>query len=578
MSSAPSPALPPSPPPTVPPPPATGPPPTYEVSSRPVSHPAFRHAFAHLGLPSGFFLLRNVAQGKALDLLGHKQHEGAQFGLHPVKKPQVKGLSLQHSGNNQLFYLSWDGHLMAAAASRPLEVVDEQLSLAIPHPIMEIPSSLSHPLPRFHLDPETSTLHVVFASDPLHRGPNAPPDWQDDDYILEAVPRRRKPAEPPLWANKALTDLGSKAGDVFSGIGSGLGDKFSQLGLFGGRSAPASPNPNRARDDELPLPPPPLPDKTALASPPPAPAPAAATSPPLVSSATHSDAPEDDSDSDSEPSAFRALRVVRLPPHWRDKYPADALRSAPSSSLGETRWGSSTKELRRWRRRMWEVVPVTVQPVPAREDYLGHSPVASRSGSDSESSSSGVEDADGEDEGIFPARRASSFPLGFNPFSSPSSPPLARAEPTTLSTTAAPLLSTLHTAASTAQSHASSAATALGGMISGAFAPRVTAAAGQEGESEGGGGKGEASPPLPELPEGEAEFGGGDAAELESEEIDGLGAETGTEPETEGEAEGVVEREVKAEEVEKVPEAEEGKAEEVLQKGEEEKVAAQVGV
>lgn len=85
-----------------------GPADAAQQSRQHIQHPAFDHAFAHLNLPRGYFLLRNTAQGKTLDLLGHKQHEGAELGLHPIKQPQLQGLSLQHKQNNQLFFLDWD--------------------------------------------------------------------------------------------------------------------------------------------------------------------------------------------------------------------------------------------------------------------------------------------------------------------------------------------------------------------------------------------------------------------------------------------------------------------------------------
>lgn len=106
-----------------------GPSTSFAETPADAGHPAFQHHHSHLNLPSGFFLLRNRAQGKALDLLGHKTHEGAAFGVHPVKQPQLKGLSLQHNGNNQLFFLDWDGQLTAAGASRAVEVVGALLSL-----------------------------------------------------------------------------------------------------------------------------------------------------------------------------------------------------------------------------------------------------------------------------------------------------------------------------------------------------------------------------------------------------------------------------------------------------------------
>ncbi|GAA5841369.1 hypothetical protein JCM9279_000628 [Rhodotorula babjevae] len=349
----------------------------HAADRRPV-HPAFDHAFGEsLHLPRGCFLVRNAAQGKALDLLKHRVDEGAEIGLHPIKQPQLQGLSLQHSGSNQLFFLSWDGHLVSAAASREVDVQDNRLVLTFPHPITTYASPLSHPAPRFRLDPSTSTLHVLYGADPSFIGPDGSSDWRDDDYIVEAVPLKRKPAEPPLWAtaqaNHILSAVGSRAVNLGARVGDLLNRRFSQPAS---PSLDSSPTLQRKQSDELPLPPPPPPDKTPEKEVPPVPS-TSRLSPPRRSSTSplpatppadaHPTSSHDsgaDSDSDSEPSAYRPVRVVRLAPNWRDKFPADALRAAPNTSFGVTRWPSSAKELRMWRRRQWDVVPVQVRPLP----------------------------------------------------------------------------------------------------------------------------------------------------------------------------------------------------------------------
>ncbi|BGP07157.1 hypothetical protein JCM10049v2_002987 [Rhodotorula toruloides] len=359
-----------------------------------IPHPAFDHAFAELNLPRGFFLIRNSAQGKTLDLLGHKQHEGAELGLHPIKQPQLQGLSLQHKQNNQIWFLDWDGHLVSAAASRAIEVEDCRLTLAHPHPITTYPSSLSHPVPRFRLDPVTSTLHVLFGYDPSFLGPDDSPD-QQDDYIVEAVSLKRRPSETTVWSTPPiLSGLGSRAAELGGRIGAFVGGKFS---------APASPNPSPGLDKDE-LPPPPPPEKAPEKDVPPVPSTSTSELPDLPAKPASNHAEEEeDSDSDTEPSAYRPVRVVRLEPAWREKFPAEALRSAPDPSFGVTRWTSSSKELRKWRRRQWHVIPVTVQPVPAPDGFLVPSPSASevftRSRSSSSyfggSSSSGIGDSPG---------------------------------------------------------------------------------------------------------------------------------------------------------------------------------------
>lgn len=395
------------------------PPPPYASIAQPIENrPArsrtadalFNHEWAHLGLPTGFFLLRNAAQGKTLDLLSHRQDEGAELGLHPIKQPLLQGVSLQHKGNNQLFCLSWDGHLIAGASSRAVDVegqsihfrtsprsscdlqschvpsADWQLVQAFPHPIMSLPSRLSHPPARFRLDPTTSILHVLFDTDPHYSGPNGSDEWRSYDYIVEAVPRKRKPAGSSAWSAAS-----EQAGQVLSGIGSTaatLGEKLSTFGLFSGRgsasssqqtspklgsgaftSTPAPPNPAKTGSTSV----------TASSGPSTAQSVAGPSTQVEPASAGHTDDaptgrvihveqdPEEapDSDSDSEPAAFRSLRVVRLDPGWREKFPAEALQAAPDKSFGVTRWSSSPKELRKWRRRMWDVIPVTIRRMSA---------------------------------------------------------------------------------------------------------------------------------------------------------------------------------------------------------------------
>ncbi|GAA6046346.1 hypothetical protein JCM3770_004875 [Rhodotorula araucariae] len=380
--------------------------PRYDDDEVPV-HPAFDHAYGQsLNLPRGFFLIRNAAQGKALDLLQHRQNEGAELGLHPVKQPQLQGVSLQHTGNNQLFALSWDGHLFSAAASREIGVDDNRLVLAFPHPITKYPSPLSHAPPRFRLDPSTSTLHVIYSHDPSFLGPDDSSDWREDDYIVEAVPLRRKPAEPTLWsttqANQLLSAVGSRAANLGARVGGLLGRRFSQ---------PASPNPSGGSGsvNEPDLPPPPPPEKEVEKDVPPVPStselpdlprtPSPASSSVAATAGTDDDSCtplEEESDSDSEPSAFRPVRVVRLAPNWRDKFPSAALRAAPNTSFGVTRWPASAKELRKWRRRQWDVVPVTVQPLPAPEGFLVPSPAGSDSAPRSRSDSVSLFDSGGE--------------------------------------------------------------------------------------------------------------------------------------------------------------------------------------
>lgn len=265
-------------------------------------------------------------------------------------------------------------------------LADWRLVQAFPHPIMTLRSRLSHPPARFRLDPITSTLHVLFDSDPFFREPGESDDWRTDDFIVEAVPRKRRAATHSTWSVAS-----EQAGQVLSGLGSTaatLGEKLSAFGLFsglGGRdsasgSRQTSPKIGSATSATAAAASPPLqstssgtagptlttcPVETTSVSGPTPTVPASDSSLRRTIHVEHSDESDPDSDSDSEPSAYRALRVVRLEPGWRDKYPAEALRAAPDKSFGVTRWSSSPKDLRQWRRRTWDVIPVTIRRLPA---------------------------------------------------------------------------------------------------------------------------------------------------------------------------------------------------------------------
>lgn len=247
---------------------------------------------------------------------------------------------------------------------------------------MSIPSRHSHPLPRFRLDGPTSTLHVLFDVDPEYPGPNPSSEtWATEyDYIVETVACKRSQAEPSVWESAATASK-----DLFAGIGNtlgegtsgaliqglgetlgGFGDKLGGLGLFS-KSTPASPRP-----EEGPPPPPKAPwDSNRY---PGVRSPTIGSPPPLASTSSYRMSPnpnnplpslpaDESDDSDSDEAAYRPLRIVRLPRStWREKFPSEALTRPTghgSPQLGLT--ASSPKEVRKWRRRQWEVVPVIVR-------------------------------------------------------------------------------------------------------------------------------------------------------------------------------------------------------------------------
>ncbi|KAM0751169.1 hypothetical protein T439DRAFT_347747 [Meredithblackwellia eburnea MCA 4105] len=420
------------------------------------NNPAFEHSMESLGMPSGYFLLRNHSTRKrTFDVRGRATADGSEICLHPVKQPYVPrgSNSLQNSYNNQVLYLSWTGHLQTASADgRAIDCIDGNLVLAIPKPIFAIPSRESHPLPKFRLDPETSTLHVLFDYDPTFPGPNSiSTAWQQDDFIVESVPSKRRKEDPSVWAtaSSGLLSGFEKFANLARGVG-GNGKEPQSSGTVTSSSMNFSSSRNNdnleeeGAQDNLPPPPPkrgpwdqarspgsqvvfeqqgpPLPTSSSQSStsygptsytpyrpsyvqhnsdsplpalPPPSPSsspfPASQASsqenpPPPTRHARTSSLPnhqrnpsipksnhpqrsatseDDETDSDGDTEAYRPLRVIRLSPGWREKFPRELLTSSvlgnSSTHLGVE--GSSPKVIRRWKRRQWDVVPVVVKPV-----------------------------------------------------------------------------------------------------------------------------------------------------------------------------------------------------------------------
>ncbi|KAK4703140.1 hypothetical protein P7C70_g3079, partial [Phenoliferia sp. Uapishka_3] len=430
------------------------PPPSYHASLATPHTPAFpafqgtirvntpfEHSLQHLNLPAGYFLLRNKStRQRTFDVRGRGTADGNEICLHPVKQPYVpRGASgwqsLQNGWNNQVLYIDWNGTLMTASADgRAIDCVDGDLLLAVPRPLFAIPSRDSHPLPQFHLDPSTSTLHVTFSYDPSFPGPDSTStEWMTYDYIVESVPSKRKKEDPSVWATASsgllsgIEKLGlfSRSPNPASGSGfmnangreveqSHQDDQLlstpprpvpkpvgpwdtsrspgSQTIFEQQRTPPTAPSHNSApallpyvpyRPSHPNSPLPALPSSSASTSffPPQSTSPSRPTHLPSARSSPPSPRlpPPEDSDSDSDQDAYRPLRVIRLAPSWREKFPRELLAgSGPLPNVGIE--SSRAKEIRKWKRRQWDAVPIVVKPVETREGAGPILPLLPRTG------------------------------------------------------------------------------------------------------------------------------------------------------------------------------------------------------
>jgi len=263
--------------------------------------PLLKHKFASLNLPSGYFMLRNRANGKVLDVRQGKAAIGTEIILYTRKDVHFSEGSLSDPRNNQLFFLDWNGHLCSVCHGLYVDVIDGKPCLAVPTPIAQIATRNSHPPPTFKLDPITCTLHVFHGS------------AATDSIILEAVPQRAETSNQPANVWSAVTDKVS--GFFTSPFSGGLSKALPPL--------PIVPNPGSAAGSSI----------------------------FQQSREGLEDEIEDNEDSSSSP--MRDLRTICLPNNWREKLPQ-------SLFIERSLRAHATNSERNWLRRQWDVLPVAL--------------------------------------------------------------------------------------------------------------------------------------------------------------------------------------------------------------------------
>lgn len=386
-----------------------------------------QHALSHVGLPSGYFIIKNRGTGTVLDAVSPSQvsvflarrpwcaltrvrtrRPFVQVIFAPLRQPSVArhSESLQNALNTQLWYLSWSGELYSAAHDgKALDVLpghlydedgEEQesaasLCLRAPTPIAPVPTRESHPLPGWRYDREHATLHAVFDVDPSFPPPpsdptatpsmspwspastgRADPDaWREIDYCLEvATPRQRR-------GSRTNATSGGATGAPWS---TSLSSGRALLAGFFGRSSP-DPASSAARDAAQEDADPPSPTTSRWAS-------SKLQVPPLGASqsmrrkssdtSARSASPrhshdgsdgrsydgEDDEDDNEEGEEPRPAHVV--PIGAGSSWRATFPRSALSPALNAR--ASDRAAHVKWRRRQFEIVPVVMRAVSRAND------------------------------------------------------------------------------------------------------------------------------------------------------------------------------------------------------------------
>ncbi|KAI0347679.1 hypothetical protein BDW22DRAFT_8307 [Trametopsis cervina] len=200
-----------------------------QLSSLPPPMEADMHNY---GFPSGYFVIKNVATNRLLDIESGRVDDDTPVILYPETETSLVEDMRRPEADNQVFFIDMNGNLCSRSSGHAIDVSDEKLVIRHRRPVSHpYPNPFSHPLPRFTYDPDTQQISVTFAFDPSYptsaSRAAAFSGWKDKLYFLTAIPMRK-----PRTLMDNATDLLSTAISV----------PFSFLG------APSAPS---ARPDEI---------------------------------------------------------------------------------------------------------------------------------------------------------------------------------------------------------------------------------------------------------------------------------------------------------------------------------------
>jgi len=148
------------------------------------------------GFPSGYFIVRNVATGRSLDVEADMVEDGTPLILYPETETSIVEDMRKPESNNQVFFIDTSGALCSRSSGHAIDVENDALVLRHRRPVSHpFPNAYSHPLPRYSFEQETGRIIVTFAADPSY---SVSPDraaavssWKDKTFVLSSIPMRK---------------------------------------------------------------------------------------------------------------------------------------------------------------------------------------------------------------------------------------------------------------------------------------------------------------------------------------------------------------------------------------------------
>ncbi|GLB35785.1 hypothetical protein LshimejAT787_0300730 [Lyophyllum shimeji] len=144
------------------------------------------------GFPTGYFVVRNVATDRVLDVTGDSMEDGAEIILWSETETSLVETRRRPESNNQVFFIDTSGALCSRSSGHAVDIKGDKLVLRHRRPISyPFPSAYAHELPVFCYSP-SGEISVHFSSDPTYPPPGQGSDaWKSRSYLLTSIPLRK---------------------------------------------------------------------------------------------------------------------------------------------------------------------------------------------------------------------------------------------------------------------------------------------------------------------------------------------------------------------------------------------------
>ncbi|KAG6830887.1 hypothetical protein H0H92_014038 [Tricholoma furcatifolium] len=144
------------------------------------------------GFPPGYFIVRNLAMNRVLDVKEDQIEDGTEVILWSEKDTSLVETRRRPEANNQVFFVDASGALCSRSSGHALDIEGDQLVLRHRRPVSyPFPNKYAHPLPTFSFSQETGEIAVNFQTDPAYSQHSHSETWKKRTYLLTSIPLRK---------------------------------------------------------------------------------------------------------------------------------------------------------------------------------------------------------------------------------------------------------------------------------------------------------------------------------------------------------------------------------------------------